>query len=244
MHYDERTGEAKQLDVSEKLKQETVTNIVEDLHHRLWINTFNGLYSYNLARKVVNHITTANGLPSSYLNYSSGYVDPEGVVYIGTYKGMIVFNPTNFVISRERLRPYFLTLTVNGRHIIPNDDTGILKATLFQTKELKLTRDQNTFSIDYAVPTYQSGEIVWYRYRLNPDEPWVVTDNAQPIQLTNLSTGTYRITLQASYNPERWEGEHTDMAESFCLHLLCHHHHLDCSGYHVFPQEGSHQEAD
>ena len=34
-----------------------------------------------------------------------------------------------------------------------------------------------------------------------------MTDNAQPIQLTNLSTGTYRITLQASYNPERWEGE-------------------------------------
>ena len=42
---------------------------------------------------------------------------------------------------------------------------------------------------------------------MNPDEPWTVTDNAQPIQLTNLSTGTYRITLQASYNPERWEGE-------------------------------------
>lgn len=207
MFYDDKTGKAKQLETSEQLKQETVTNIVEDLHHRLWINTFNGLYSYNLARKVANHITTANGLPSSYLNYSSGYVDPEGVVYIGTYKGMIVFNPTNFIMLRERLRPYFLTLTVNGKHIIPNDETGILKATLFQTKEVKLTRDQNTFSIDYAVPTYRSGEIVWYRYRLNPDEPWVVTDRAQPIQLSNLSTGTYRITLQASYNPERWEGE-------------------------------------
>ena len=59
----------------------------------------------------------------------------------------------------------------------------------------------------YAVPSYRSGENVWYRYRLNPDEPWVVTDNAQPIQLSNLSTGTYRITLQASYNPERWEGD-------------------------------------
>jgi hypothetical protein len=59
----------------------------------------------------------------------------------------------------------------------------------------------------YAVASYRSGENVWYRYRMNPDEPWTVTDNAQPIQLTNLSTGTYRITLQASYNPERWEGE-------------------------------------
>ena len=72
---------------------------------------------------------------------------------------------------------------------------------------MTLKRSQNTFTIMYAVPSYRSGEIVWYRYRLNPDEPWIVTDNAQPIQLSNLSTGTYRITLQASYNPERWEGE-------------------------------------
>ena len=207
MYLDEKAGKAEQLKTSEQLTHETVTNIVEDAHHRLWINTFNGLYSYNLGRKVVNHVTTANGLPSNYLNYSSGYVDADGVVYIGTYSGMIVFNPTNFVLSRERLRPFFLTLSVNGKHIIPNDETGILKETLFQTKELTLTRDQNTFSIDYAVPNFQSGEIVWYRYRMNPDEPWVVTDNAQPIQLTNLSTGTYKLTLQASYNPERWEGE-------------------------------------
>ncbi len=207
MSYDDKTGKTEQLDVSETLKQETVTNILEDTHHRLWINTFNGLYSYNLGRKVMNHVTMANGLPSTYLNYASGYVDQDGIVYIGTYKGMISFNPASFILSRERLRPYFLNLYVNGQHILPNDETGILQQTLFLTKQIRLSRDQNTFSINYAVPTYRSGEIVWYRYRLNPDEPWVVTDNGQPIQLTNLSAGTYKITLQASYNPERWEGE-------------------------------------
>jgi hypothetical protein len=146
-------------------------------------------------------------LPTPYLNYASGYVDEDGVVYIGTYKGMISFNPASFIMSRDRLKPYFLNLYVNGQHILPNDETGILKNTLFMTKEITLARNQNTFTIYYAVPSYRSGEIVWYRYRLNPDEPWVVTDNAQPIQLSNLSAGTFRITLQASFNPERWEGE-------------------------------------
>lgn len=207
MSYDDKTGKTEQLDVSERLCHETVTNIVEDHHHRLWISTFNGLYSYNIGKKVVNHVTTANGLPSTYLNYSSGYVDEDGIVYIGTYKGLVSFNPSSFVLSRERLKPYFLRLHMNGKHIVPNDETGILKQTLYQTKEITLTRDQNTFSIDYAVPTYRSGEVVWYRYRMNPDEPWVITENARPIQVTNLSTGTYKITLQASFNPERWEGE-------------------------------------
>ncbi|MBO4430610.1 MAG: hypothetical protein J5790_04625 [Bacteroidaceae bacterium] len=207
MTYDDKTGKTEQMTVSERLMHETVTNIIEDSHRRLWISTFNGLYSYNLSKKVINHVTQLNGLPSNYLNYASGYQDEHGTVYIGTYKGMISYTPASFVLSKERLKPYFLMLFVNGQHVTPNDETGILKQTLFQTKELTLTRDQNTFTIMYAVPSYRSGEIVWYRYRMNPDEPWTVTDNAQPIQLSNLSTGTYRITLQASYNPERWEGE-------------------------------------
>ena len=205
--YNDKTGETKQQKESEGLQHETVTNILEDAHHRLWISTFNGLYSYNLDKRIVNHMTLANGLPSAYLNYASGYVDENGFIYIGSYKGLVCFTPNSFILSKERLKPYFLNLYVNGKHITPNDETGILKHTLFETKEVKLTRDQNTFSINYAVASYRSGEIVWYRYRLNPDEPWTVTDNAQPIQLSNLSTGTYRITLQASYNPERWEGE-------------------------------------
>lgn len=205
--YNDKTGETKQQEESKGLQHETVTNILEDTHHRLWVSTFNGLYSYNLGKKIVNHMTLANGLPSTYLNYSSGYIDKDGFIYIGTYKGLVSFTPTSFVLSKERLKPYFLKLFVNGQHITPNDGSGILDQTLFQTKELKLTRGQNTFTIMYAVPSYRSGEIVWYRYRLNPDDPWTVTDNAQPIQLSNLSTGTYRITLQASYNPERWEGE-------------------------------------
>ncbi len=207
MRYDDKTGETDAWEQSAQLSKEYVTNIVEDTHHRLWINTFNGLYCYNLSKNVLNHVTTANGLPSNYLSYASGFVDKDGSVYIGTYKGMIGFNPAQFIMSRERLKPYFLNLYVNGRHILPNDETGILQQTLFMTKELTLSRDQNTFTIYYAVPSYRSGEVVWYRYRLNPDEPWVVTDNAQPIQLANLSAGTYKITLQASFNPERWEGE-------------------------------------
>ncbi len=205
--YNDKTGETRQQSESLGLQHETVTNILEDMHHRLWISTFNGLYSYNLNKKVVNHMTMANGLPSPYLNYSSGYIDKNGFIYLGSYKGLVCFTPTSFVLSKDRLKPYFLNLYVNGQYVKPNDGSGILEQTLFQTQELHLTRDQNTFTIMYAVPSYRSGEIVWYRYRLNPDEPWIVTDNAQPIQLSNLSTGTYRITLQASYNPERWEGE-------------------------------------
>ena len=208
MRYNDKTGETWQLDASEQLRLQSVNNIIEDQQHNLWLNTFDGLYSYNIDTGVMYHLTTDHGLPSDFLNYSAGYADKNGIVYIGSYKGLVAFDPSKLGKSQERLTPYMLGLQVNGEHIYPGDKTKILTETLFLTKDLILTNDQNTFSIDYSVATFQYAHLVWYRYRLNPDEPWVVTNNtSQTIQLTNLSPGDYHIELQASLNPEVWEGE-------------------------------------
>ena len=205
--YNDEKGKSFQLKASEELSQQSVNNIVEDMQHNLWISTFNGLYSYNIDTGLISHLTTKNGLLTDYMNYSSGYVDYEGRVYIGTYKGLVSFIPSAFNPAHEKLTPYFLNLFVNGKHVMPGDSTKILQKTLFLTKEVMLKYSQNTFRLIYAIPSYQSGQIVWFRYRLNPDEPWVMTDKIQAINLVNLSPGSYKIELQASYDPEKWEGE-------------------------------------
>ena len=208
MSYNDKTGVTTQVTLSDRLMNQTVTSIVEDLKHRLWIGTFDGLYSYNLGMNLITHADRSHGLPSHYMNYSSGYFDKEnGMVYIGTYKGMVRFDPSSFILSNVPLKPYFLNLYVDGQHILPADKTGILKKTLYQTKELMLSYAQNTFSISYSSPTYHNAGQVWYRYRLQPDEPWVVADGSQLLQVVNMAPGKYRLALQASYNPDVWEGE-------------------------------------
>jgi ligand-binding sensor domain-containing protein len=208
VRYNDRTGEMWQMNASERLCLQSVNSIVEDKQHNLWLNTFDGLYSYNIDTGVMYHITTANGLPTDFLNYSAGYADRDGRVYIGSYKGLVSFDPSTMGKSQERLTPYMLSLHVNGEHIRPGDNTKILTKTLFLTKDVILTHDQNTFSIAYAVPTFKNAHLVWYRYRLNPKDSWIVTNNTgQNIQLTNLTPGDYHIELQASLNPEVWEGD-------------------------------------
>lgn len=207
MRYDDKTGKSEYLEVSERLRHQSVNNIIEDNRHHLWLNTFDGLYCYNLKKGFIRHFTTSNGLPTDYLNYAAGFKDKDGTLYIGSYKGLVRFNPATFVISRKRLKPYFLNLYVNGKHVIPGDKTGILQQTLYLTKEITLSYDQNTFALNYAVPTYKPGEVVWFRYRFNPEEPWVVTDDPAALQMNNLSPGKYEIALQASYNPDVWEGD-------------------------------------
>lgn len=209
MGYDDKTGKTSLPEGTENLRHKIVTSIVEDQHHRLWIGTFDGLYSYNLDKHVCLHMTTSHGLPTPYMNYSGSYVDANGKVYLGTYKGLVRVDPQNFALAKGELRPYFLSLYMNGRHILPGDATGILKETLYQTKELVLSNDQNTFTINYATPTYRNMGMVWYRYRFNPDEPWVVMEGVQALRVNNLSPGKYELTLQASFNPEVWKGPAT-----------------------------------
>lgn len=186
-----------------------VTNIVEDSYHRLWINTFDGIYTYNPEYGLVAHFTMENGLPSPYFNLASGLLTERGRVLMGSYKGLVSVDPGLFRTFRSKLKPFLLNLYVNGEHIMPNDGTGILQSTLFLQKEIRLRADQGSFTIFVAAPTFQNEVVVWFRYRMNPNEHWTLTSDRAAIQMHNLASGTYHVEVQASYDRDKWEGETT-----------------------------------
>lgn len=188
-----------------------VTNIIEDSYNRLWINTFNGIYTYNPEYGLVAHFTMDNGLPSPYFNQSSGLLTQKGLVLLGSYKGLVSVDPGLFRAFRDKLRPFLLNLYVNGEHIMPNDGSGILQRTLFLQKEIHLRADQSTFTIFVAAPTFQNEAVVWFRYRMNPNERWTLTSDMAAIQMHNLASGTYHVEVQASYDRDKWEGETTTL---------------------------------
>lgn len=194
-----------------KDKDLCVTNIIEDSYHRLWINTFDGIYTYNPEYGLVAHFTMDNGLPSPYFNLSSGLLTQKGLVLLGSYKGLVSVDPGLFRALRDKLRPFLLNLYVNGEHIMPNDGSGILQRTLFLQKEIHLRADQSTFTIFVAAPTFQNEAVVWFRYRMNPNERWTLTSDMAAIQMHNLASGTYHVEVQASYDRDKWEGETTTL---------------------------------
>ena len=94
---------------------------------------------------------------------------------------------------------------------MPNDGSGILQRTLFLQKEIRLRADQSTFTIFVAAPTFQNEAVVWFRYRMNPNERWTLTSDMAAIQMHNLASGTYHVEVQASYDRDKWEGETTTL---------------------------------
>lgn len=207
LRYDPETKKTEQVKASPRLCRQTVTNIVEDKNHILWVSSFDGLYRYDTDKEQMTRFSVANGLPTNRLNYMSSYVDEGGCIFLGTHNGLVRFNPADFEGPKEKLKPYLFDLYVNGRRISPGDDTGILSATLMCTEDIELDHTQSAVAIFYAIPSYQYGTNVWFRYRLNPEEPWRVNNTGEPVMMMNRPAGTYYLELQASYDPEVWEGE-------------------------------------
>lgn len=175
----------------------SVNHIMEDDAGRLWVTTFNGLFCYDTSNDRLAHFTSDDGLTTDHFNYASGYIGKDGMALVGSYDGLTSFYPVAFTFMDKPLNPVFTNINIGGK------DTLSLK-------ELTLNYDTPSFYVDYSVPTYAYPNTVYYRYKLEgtPDAEWIMSgDDDQRIFFSHLSDGQYRLHLQASYNPNRWEGD-------------------------------------
>ncbi|PKG59206.1 two-component regulator propeller domain-containing protein, partial [Shewanella sp. GutDb-MelDb] len=79
------------LGVPEGLSQSNVTSIVEDADGYVWVGTLNGLNRYD--GKTFRHYfpSDSNQLASTFIR--SLYISKSGSMYIGTDKGLSVYDP-------------------------------------------------------------------------------------------------------------------------------------------------------
>lgn len=176
--------------------ESSANTLVADREGRIWVGTFNGLFCYDPQQQTVSRYAQANGLPTNFLSYGSGCLSvADGQLLMGTHQGLAVFNASSFTQPSMPLKPFFTAVTIAGR------DTTV-------TDALRLDYDNANVSIDYAVPVYACASAVWYRYRLKgSSDDWITgIAGQQRIVLTHLAPGDYRLELQASMTPSRWDG--------------------------------------
>lgn len=91
-----------------------VSCIIEDKNKNLWVGTYgSGLYKINLPTQHVTHYESTrnenddwsiNRLPNDWISYLLEDRDREGMIWIGTYKGLAVLNPQtdNFINYKKQ----------------------------------------------------------------------------------------------------------------------------------------------
>ena len=206
--YNKHTKQFTRYLAGDGLPDNQVFRIVEDNNGRFWVSSSKGLASFDAAFRNIKVYTTANGLISNQFNYNSSYKSKDGVLFFGTVKGMISFNPNSF--SKNTFVPpvYITGIQVNNQNLLPVKQHGTLKQSITYASVISLPYDSSTINLDVAALSYNTPELNTYAYKMEGyDKEWTTVTNHRKIYYTKLPPGDYIFHVKGSNAGEIWNNE-------------------------------------
>lgn len=189
-----KEGEIKRFVRGDFKIERTIYFIVEDINHYLWFGTSNGVVRWDPQRKKDVAYSTTEGLIGLETNRAAGLVDSQGRVWIGTNRGVSVYNPSfdniNFYVPPPRVR--LLTLELPGKKI-PLEPVKTLKT------RYKLAYEENNIAFHFYGISFLDERRVRFQTRLEGfDNQW--SDEFHPyrqmVRYRSLPPGRYRFHLR------------------------------------------------
>lgn len=188
-------------------------SILEDEKQHLWISTSKGLAYFNTVTGKMIVYTKAYGLLSDQFNYSSAFKSASGRMYFGSVKGLVSFQPSQF-IKNNFTPPVFITgFQVNNMEIEAGKESSTLKKSIPYLDRVVLKHNQSTFSVDFAALSYSAPEMTEYKYILEGlDKSWTYLKTNRKVYFTGLSPGNYTFKVKAATISGAWNNEETKLA--------------------------------
>ncbi|MHA4810066.1 ligand-binding sensor domain-containing protein [Flavitalea flava] len=187
------------LTMATGLPSNFIFKTLEDNNKDIWVSTSRGLVNLHQGNGPVTVYTKANGLLNDQFNYSSGYKAPDGRLYFGSVKGMITFNPNDFVPTGFVPPVYITGFQVDNKELKIGRDRSFLTKSIIYTDKITLPYDQSSFSIDFAALSYSSPERTEYSYIMEGlDKAWTDMRTNRKVYFTNLSPGSYHFHVKAA----------------------------------------------
>ncbi len=158
--------------------------ILDDADGNTWYGTDNGVYRHR--GDEVRHFSVRDGLAGSETNRAAAICDREGHIWIGTDRGLSVFDPRH---DRRPSHPPTVAIT---------DIEAGGSRRLF-TGELELPHDHNTVVFRFRTISFADEERVLHRTKLEGfDRSW---SEARPLptrelRYTSLPPGAYRMHVE------------------------------------------------
>ncbi|MBQ8152555.1 MAG: hypothetical protein IJ069_02590 [Prevotella sp.] len=205
--WDPKTNEVYLIDMRSGLIGSTVTGMVEDEHHTMWLVTDHGVSNVVPQKKfdgkwnfVVRSFNNRDGLQGAPYNQRSVCYTPDGKILVGGQGGLDIINPRKMGHGRFTERPVFSGLKVSGREVAVGEEIGghvVLEKALDACRELSLRYDEE-FTVQLAS---NSGEIhnrSRFIYKMaGYNEEWMRTEEVNPnITYQSLRAGNYYLCVR------------------------------------------------
>ena len=188
------------------LPSEYILGIDEDMEGQLWIATTSGLFTaiYNESMEAfvhIEYITARDGLADNITYRNALHIDENDHIFVGSRMGLSVLGNSEVTIAA---RPFNLALTTLER-IQKNQQGFVSIKDRIKDGELKLSNQENSIQLSYAVLDFTDPGYNQYRHKFLPvSEDWIETGGKSELNYYNLSPGEYELVLDGSNNQGLW----------------------------------------
>lgn len=182
-----------------------ICDVQEDSYGNVWISTKYGLNKYDYTTDRVSRFYMSDGIGGNQFYPNSSARMPDGTLIFGGTHGLTVFNPSDIVPERK-VSVCFENLRVHNRLVIP-EHSDVIDRVMSLNPEVRLSHDQNSFSISFVALEYGDYERTHYMYMLEGVDPyWIDAGNSREVFYSNLPAGKYRFRVKAT-SPDKDEVE-------------------------------------
>ncbi len=176
---------------------EQVAGIIEDDKKNLWVNTTNAILKINERRDGIKVYNETHGVQpgneATFQNYKTG----DGRLFLGSMKGYYSFYPDELNDSRTAPLLQFTNFKIFNKEIFAGEDEA-LTIPVWQTENIKLSYDQNTFSFEFNAMDYKNPGDIKYLYKLeNYDNDWRDIGTEHKATFFSIPPGKYILHVKA-----------------------------------------------
>ncbi|NCC10149.1 MAG: response regulator [Bacteroidia bacterium] len=187
------------------LPNNVIYGILEDAYGRLWMSSNRGLSYFNPDTGKFRNFTESDGLQSNQFNTAAYCRTKSGEMFFGGINGMTAFHP-ELLLDNPYAPPVVITkLQLFNKVVRPDDESGLLSQTIHATSSLTFQSWQTSFSLEFVVSNYISGQHNTFAYKLEGyDEEWYYLTDKRTVSYSNLPQGSYRFLVKAANSDGKW----------------------------------------
>jgi len=216
---DLNSGERKPYSKQNGLPSFRILHIIPDYQNGIWMPTDNGLSYLNLRTNEITNFYEEDGLQGISFSRWAAYLDQMGSIYLGGNRGFNIIRP-----SKIELNPYIppvklIGLKIFNQHIFPSipnqisDEIFTLNKDISLIDSIRLTAEQNSFTLEFAALNFLYPASNQYAYKLEGvDDTWNFIGHNNFVSFNKLPEGKWlTFKLKAANNNGIWNSKETTL---------------------------------
>ena len=172
------------LEPAGPLASDKVLFVGGDSTDRLWVGSDRGLDVFSADGRQRRRFARAHGLPTEDMNQNAFFADADGVVWLGTSRGLVRYQPSEPLASDP---PPSVVIT----------EVATPRRRLTTLGQPELARDEHSLTFSWSGLTFRDPQAVRYRYRLVGLEDDFVDTQQTGARFAGLAAGRYRFEVVA-----------------------------------------------